>query len=85
MGPGTRMKGQKPINWLDEFAKKHDEIFEMIKRYPFGEINFDIKQINEYKFQTMAILVEFYIARYTNRYENMKEKTASVQFMTVIS
>lgn len=69
---------------FDEFAKKHDEIFEMIKRYPFGEINFDIKQINEYKFQTMAILVEFYIARYTNRYENMKEKTASVQFMTDI-
>ncbi len=55
---------------FDEFAKKHDEIFEMIKRYPFGEINFDIKQINEYKFQTMAILVEFYLFGQTKRFEN---------------
>ena len=30
MGPGTRMKGQKPINWLDEFAKKHDEDYAKI-------------------------------------------------------
>lgn len=69
---------------FDEFAKKHDEIFEMIKRYPFGEINFDIKQINEYRFQTMSILVEFYVGKYVKRYENMKEKSASVQFMTDI-
>lgn len=55
---------------FDEFAKKHDEIFEMIKRYPFGEINFDIKQINEYKFQTMAILVEFYLFGQTKKFEN---------------
>lgn len=57
---------------FDEFAKKHDEIFEMIKRYPFGEINFDIKQINEYRFQTMSILVGFYLFGETRKLKNKK-------------
>ena len=53
----------------DEFSKVHDEVFEMIKRYPYGEVNFRLKEIREFRFQAMAILVEFYYKRYSNRYD----------------
>lgn len=51
-----------------EFKKVHDEIYEMIMRYPDGEVHFKIDEIKSFRFKTMAILVGFYYKEFSCRY-----------------
>ena len=59
-----------------EFAKVHDAVYRMIMRYPEGKVYFDIPEIKAFRFKVMAILVEFYYKKYSNRYngKSMIEK-----------
>ncbi len=52
-----------------EFAKVHDEIYTMIEKYPYGEVYFKIDEIKKFRFQAMAILVEFYYGKFSRRYQ----------------
>jgi hypothetical protein len=52
-----------------EFKKVHDEVYEMIMRYSDGEVYFNLKEIDQFRFKAMAILVGFYYKEYSNRYE----------------
>lgn len=51
-----------------EFAQKHDEILQMIERYPYGIVNFNLPEIKRFRFQAMAALVSFYSGKYPRRY-----------------
>lgn len=51
-----------------EFRKVHDKVYEMIMRYPDGEVYFDIPEIEQFRFKTMAILVGFYNGDFSCRY-----------------
>jgi hypothetical protein len=54
----------------DEFRIKHDMIYEMIMRYPEGEVYFNIDEIEKFRFQTMAILSGFYYKIFSQRYNS---------------
>lgn len=51
-----------------EFRKVHDEVYEMIMRYPDGKVNFKIDEIKSFRFKAMAILVGFYKGRSFGKY-----------------
>lgn len=53
----------------DKFRKIHDQIYEMIMRYPTGVVNFKIDEIKKFRFQTMAILSGFYYKEFILRYK----------------
>lgn len=63
-----------------EFVKVHDEVYEMIERYPFGEVYFDLDEIKKFRFQAMAILVEFFSGEYTDRYNGKTEKEKAQEY-----
>jgi len=62
-----------------EFAKVHDEVYEMIMRYPEGEVYFNLKEIEQFRFKAMAILVGFYVDRSTRRYQGKTQKEKSIK------
>lgn len=64
-----------------EFTKKHDEIFYMIERYPNGEVYFDLPEIRGFRFQTMAILVEYYNAKYMRRLNKNNTVKQNLDFL----
>lgn len=64
-----------------EFTKKHDEIFKMIKRYPEGEVNFDLPEIKGFQFQAMAILVEYYNAKYMKCFNKKNTLEENLDFL----
>ncbi len=64
-----------------EFSKKHDEIFQMIKRYPEGEVYFDLPEIRGFQFQAMAILVEYYNAKYMKRFNKNNTLKQNLDFL----
>ena len=63
-----------------EFAKVHDAMYRLIMRYPEGKVYFDIPEIKQFRFKVMAILVEFFRGRYTNRYAGQTEKEKAQRF-----
>lgn len=62
------------------FSIEHEKVFRMIERYPYGEINFDLDEINKYKFQTMAILVEFYFGEFVQKYDVEGQKNKAILY-----
>lgn len=64
-----------------EFAKKHDEIFQMIERYPYGVVNFDLPEIKGFRFQAMTALVDFYSGRYAHRYSGTTAKERAFDYV----
>jgi len=70
-----------------EFRKVHDKVYEMIMRYPDGEVYFNIPEIEQFRFKTMAILVGFYYKNYSLRYDGKskvdKAKKANMDVLSV--
>lgn len=63
-----------------KFSQKHDEVFKMIQRYPYGKVYFDLPEIKGFRFQAMAILVEFYYGRYSRKYSGRTEQERAFQY-----
>jgi len=63
-----------------EFGKVHDEVYEMIMRYPDGEVYFKIDEIKSFRFKAMAILVEFYYGKYSRKYNSKIQKEKAQEY-----
>jgi len=62
-----------------EFAKVHDEVYEMIMRYPDGNVGFKIDEIKSFRFKAMAILVGFYVDKNTRKYNANTQKEKAIK------
>ena len=63
----------------DAFAKVHDKVYEMIKRFPKGKLTFPTERFVKYRFQAYQTLVDFYSGQYSLRY-NPKDGDTLKQF-----
>jgi len=56
------------------FAKVHDEVYEMIKRFPEGKLYFPTKRLKEFRFMAYSTLVNFFEGQYPLKYDLKKGK-----------
>ena len=57
-----------------EFAKIHDKVYEMIERFPEGELYFDFERMKKFQFQAYNTLVDFFAGQYMHKYKGKRKE-----------
>lgn len=62
----------------EKFTQVQEQVYAMIKRYPYGEVYFDIDEIKKFRFKTMAVLVSFFYKQYDRKYQEKDSKKRAI-------